>query len=140
MTWLVIHSSVTWALLGLIWTIQLVHYPLFKNIESHEFVDYHERHMARISWVVGPLMLAEAGTALLLLYLGERSWVFGISLVSLAWVWGSTVLCQIPLHEKLSHGYHPATIGRLVRTNWWRTVAWTIRGLCLVTLLIQKLH
>jgi len=23
------------------------------------------------------------------------------------------------------------------RTNWWRTIAWTVRGVCLVTLLIE---
>jgi hypothetical protein len=27
------HNASTWALVGLIWTIQLAHYPLFANIE-----------------------------------------------------------------------------------------------------------
>lgn len=135
---LVIHAVITWVLVGLIWTIQRVHYPLFKNVGCHEFIAYHERHMALITWVVGPLMLAEVGSAGLLLYFGERSWLFALSLGALGLVWASTALSQIPLHQKLTSGYQPATIDQLVRTNWWRTLAWTVRGLCLVTLLLQK--
>jgi hypothetical protein len=83
-------------------------------------------------------MLAELGSAGLLLYLGERSTIFAVSLGALGLAWASTAFGQIPLHQKLTHGYHPATIERLVRSNWWRTLAWTVRSLCLVILLIQK--
>jgi hypothetical protein len=135
---LVIHAAITWALLGLIWTIQVVHYPLLENVGRREFVAYHGRHMSLITRVVGPLMLAELGSAGLLLYLGERSTIFAVSLGALGLAWASTAFGQIPLHQKLTHGYHPATIERLVRSNWWRTLAWTVRSLCLVILLIQK--
>lgn len=135
---LVIHAAITWALLGLIWTIQVVHYPLFKDVGHREFVAYHDRHMSLITWVVGPLMLAELGSAGLLLYLGERSMIFGISLGAMGLIWASTAFGQIPLHLALTRGHHPDTIAHLVRSNWWRTIAWTVRGICLVTLLIQK--
>jgi hypothetical protein len=139
-TWLVIHSAITWSLVGLIWLVQVVHYPLLKNVGQEGFVAYHERHMALITWVVAPLMLAEVGSAGLLFLLGERSWLFGISLGALALVWASTVLIQIPLHEKLTRGYDASTIDRLVSTNIWRTIGWTLRGLCLAMLLIQRLR
>jgi len=135
---LVIHAAITWALLGLIWTIQAVHYPLLKNVGRHEFASYHNRHMSLITWLVGPLMLAEFGSAVLLLYLGERSLLFGISLGALGLVWASTIFRQIPLHQNLTRGYDAVVIDRLVRSNWWRTIAWTVRGICLVTLLIQN--
>ena len=137
---LVIHAAITWALLGLIWTIQVVHYPLLKNVGHLEFVAYHDRHMSLITRMVGPLMLAEVGSAGWLLYLGERSIIYAISLGALGLVWASTAIWQIQLHQKLTRGYHAATIDRLVRTNWWRTLAWTVRALCLVILLIQKIH
>lgn len=137
---LVFHIAVTWALLGLIWTIQVVHYPLLKHVGQNEFFSYHQRHMARITWVVGPLMLAEAGSAAFLLYFGERSLFFLVSLVAMALVWISTIVSQIPLHEKLTQGYSSAIIDLLVRSNWWRTIAWTVRGLCLAALLIQKIR
>jgi len=120
---LVIHAAVTWALLGLIWTIQVVHYPLLKNVGQREFIAYHDRHMALITWIVGPLMLAEIGSAGLLFFYGERSALFLFSLAVLALVWVSTAATQIPLHQKLTQGHSPDTIDRLVQTNWWRTGA-----------------
>ena len=137
---LVIHFAVTWALVGLIWTIQAVHYPLLKDVGQEGFIAYHERHMALITWVVGPLMLAEVSSAALLLYLGQRSVLFGISLGVLALIWGSTWLCLIPLHRKLTHGYDAPTVQRLVRANIWRTVGWTVRGLCLAAILLSRLN
>jgi len=135
---LVLHFAATWALVGLIWTIQVVHYPLFKDVGPERFVAYHERHMSLITLIVGPLMLVEIGSAAWIFYLGERSLLFCISLGALAAIWGSTVLCQVPLHKRLVHGYDAATIQKLVRSNFWRTIAWTIRGLCLAALIISR--
>ena len=139
-TLLVIHFACSCALVGLIWTIQVVHYPLLKQVGPNEFFAYHERHMSLITWLVGPLMLAELGSAGLLLFLGERSLFFVVSLMALVLIWLCTAFCQIPLHEKLTSAYDVDTIDRLVRTNTWRTLCWTIRGLCLSWLLIQKFH
>lgn len=66
---LLLHVAITWALVGLIWTIQIVHYPLFEQVGEDSFVTYHARHMWLITWVAGPLMLAEVGIAALLLFL-----------------------------------------------------------------------
>jgi len=85
-------------------------------------------------------MLAEIGSAGMLLILGESALVFVMSLVALGLVWASTVFIQIPLHHRLTHGYDLFTINRLVTTNRWRTFAWTVRGLCLGLLIIQKLR
>jgi hypothetical protein len=137
-TMFIIHLAVTAALAGLIWTIQIVHYPLFKEVGNKEFILYHQRHMDLISWLVGPLMLAELASAGLLLFLGERSVLFLSSLAALGLIWASTALIQIPLHQLLTSGHDPRAIDRLVRTNWWRTAAWTLRGACLVLHLIQK--
>jgi hypothetical protein len=135
---LVFHATVTWALLGLIWTVQSVHYPLFDDVGRQEFSAYHQRHMARITWVVGPLMLAEVGSAGLLVCFGERSPYFLLSLAALAVIWVSTIAFQIPLHEKLTERHSSHTVGQLIRSNWWRTVAWTVRGLCVAAMLIQN--
>jgi hypothetical protein len=137
---LVLHVAITWALLGLIWTIQVLHYPLFEKVGRDEFTAYHEQHMARITWVVGPLMLAEVASAGWLFFCGERSVLFLVSLAALVLVWASTAVSQIPLHRKLAQGFCPATLDHLVRANWWRTIAWTVRGLCLAALLIQKVR
>lgn len=139
MTLLIIHFAVTWALVGLIWTVQVVHYPLFREVGRDGFVGYHQRHMSLMFWVVGPLMLVELGTAAGLFYLGERSLLFVISLVALVLNWGSTALVQVPLHQKLTGGHDARMIEHLVRSNGWRTAGWTVRGLCLATLLLPRL-
>lgn len=67
-----VHYAATWALIGLIWTIQLVHYPLFAQVGRHTFKAYHHRHTTQITWVVAPLMLMELITAAWLVMTGSR--------------------------------------------------------------------
>jgi hypothetical protein len=133
-----LHFAVTWVLVGLIWTIQVVHYPLFAEVGPDRFRNYHERHMTLVGRLVVPLMLAEAGSAVALLLLGERTIPFVLSLAGLAVVWGSTGLFQVPLHLRLSQGHDAAAIRRLVVTNLWRTAGWTLRGVCLSALLFSR--
>jgi hypothetical protein len=139
MTLLVIHFAATWALVGLIWMVQVVHYPLFNEVGPDRFVAYHQRHMSLVTWVVGPLMLVELGTAAGLFYLGERSLLFVISLAALVLNWVSTALVQVPLHRKLTGGHDTRMIRQLVRSNGWRTAGWTVRGLCLAGLLLSRI-
>jgi hypothetical protein len=115
-------------------------YTAIENVGRSEFISCHERHLALITWVVGPLMLVEIGSAGLLLHLGERSLGFVVSLIPLAVVWASTGFLQIPLHQKLTQGDDIATLDGLVSTNMWRTFAWTLRGLCLAMQLILMLR
>ena len=133
MEWLLpVHYAVTWALVGLIWTIQMVHYPLFAQVGPEHFVAYHRRHTREITLVVGPLMLAELVTAALLVLEGNRDpWLLA-SLPLLALIWISTGFVQIPLHNTLTAGFDAHAHRRLVTTNWWRTAAWSARGICIM--------
>lgn len=126
------HSATTWALVGLIWVIQLVHYPLFGHVGRETFQLYHKRHTTQITWVVAPLMFTEVTTAVWLVFAGSHEpWLLA-SLVPLAGIWLSTWWVQIPLHERLAKGFDEQTHRRLVTSNWWRTAAWTLRGFCLL--------
>ena len=44
-------------LTGVIWTIQIVHYPSFHYIDKLSFVNFHQFHERRISIIVMPLMM-----------------------------------------------------------------------------------
>ncbi len=68
---LVAQLSATLYLVGLIWMVQIVHYPLFALIDAANYIAYQEAHMARISWIVGPAMLIEAATVAYLLFNGQ---------------------------------------------------------------------
>ncbi len=121
------HAGATLAMTGLIWFVQIVHYPLFSYAAGPSFPEFARHHQRRTGWIVGPLMLGEAATALLLLLHRIDGWTLtGAALLGIAWL--STALLQIPRHRRLAAGFDPATGQSLVRTNWVRTAAWTARA------------
>lgn len=123
-----IHAAVTFALCGLIWTVQLALYPLFRHVGEGEFPRYHAAHMRGIALVVAPLMLVELATAGWLLVAGERDPVFVASVALVVVNWGSTALVQVPQHRRLEKGRDLETCRRLVWGNWVRTGAWSARA------------
>jgi hypothetical protein len=135
-----LHMFSTLALVGLIWFVQVVHYPLFDQVGRDGFSVYESLHQSRTTVVVAPLMLTEAMTAILLVWLQPASIspVFtwgGLMLVGV--IWASTLFWQVPAHERLGKAYDRAAHHRLVRSNWVRTAAWTSRGLLVCWIAVQ---
>lgn len=124
---------------GLIWFVQVVHYPLLSRLGEAYFLPYHRMHCERTGYVVGPLMLVELGSAAALVYLltpGSARTAAWAGLLLLGVIWASTALVQIPQHNRLSVlGADPATLAALVRGNWLRTAAWTLRAVLVTPLL-----
>src|SRR5690606_17294944 len=126
---LFVHALATVSLAGLIWTIQLAHYPLFLRVPEDCFRGYASEHMRRITWLVGRLMLTEAATALLLLLRSPSSVPLWIAATLLLIIWISTATIQGPLHARMARdGFSESRIRLLVRSNWLRTAAWTARA------------
>ena len=136
-----LHVAATLFMAGLIWFVQLVHYPLFLRIPESHFASYHEAHMRRTGRVVVPLMLGELATASALLVapvppLGAIA-VWGFILLALIWL--STFLVQVPQHRRLAaeaDGREP-DIRALVRANWFRTALWSLRSVGALVLLVR---
>jgi len=133
------HLAATAAMVGLIWFVQVVHYPLFAAVGREEFVPYEMAHRRRTSVVVGPLMAAEALTAGLLVLappagLGRGLPLAGIGVLGVIHL--STMCLQVPRHADLSRGYDESTHRRLVRSNWVRTVGWSVRGAMAVAMVL----
>ena len=129
---LLIHFASTLFMTGVIWFVQVVHYPLFDRTGSAEFPVYHGRHSVLTTWVVGPPMLLEALTAVLLFWFrptAVATWQLAAGLALLAVIWLSTTFLQVPGHGLLSRGFTADAHRRLVRTNWVRTAAWSLRAL-----------
>jgi hypothetical protein len=126
-----IHLLTTFAMAGLIWFVQIVHYPMMARFDRQNFVAHEKEHCDRTGWVVVPLMLGEVFTFALLLLEGLRSNIFLLSGLLLAFIWASTFLLQVPLHRALLQGWNAGAHRRLVATNWIRTVAWTGRAMLL---------
>lgn len=128
---LLIQIAATLGLTGVIWLVQIVHYPLFSFVGGEKYREFHIAHMNLISYVVAPLMILEALSAILIIFYqpgNAESWQLWIGAILVCIVWASTFLLQVPLHENLAKGFDVETHRALVNTNWIRTVAWTIRA------------
>lgn len=114
-------------LLATIWLVQLVIYPAFHSIDPAGFRSWHSGYTAAITWVVAPLMLAQAGLAVWLWFARvEPRGLVAANLALTALAWGVTFGISVPCHEALQRELSPVVIDRLVRTNWIRTAAWTL--------------
>ena len=137
-TVLLVHLLSTWFMVGLIWTIQLVHYPLFARVGSDGFVAYEAEHTRRMGALLAVPASMEVITGGLLVWMRPDTiplWAVLASGSLLVLIWVTTLLVQVPLHGRLSSGFESALVKRLVDTNWWRTAAWSIRGLALAGML-----
>jgi hypothetical protein len=129
----VLQALSTFGMTGVIWLVQLVQYPGFARVGTDDFGGFHHHHCRSIGRVVGPLMVLELLTALLLAVAGEPVWFWRIMLGLLLVIWLSTAVWQGPLHGRLQReGPRPDLFRALVRGNWLRTVLWTTRSAGLV--------
>ena len=121
--------AISWALLILIWLVQIIIYPGFRQIPAADFVNYHRWYVIRISAIVLPLMLCEAIITVGWLLFEVYSYFSVVSGFLIVIIWLSTFLLQVPVHNQLQSGKDDGGIKRLVLTNWIRTIAWSIKAL-----------
>lgn len=87
-------------------------------------------------------MLIELVTAFALPIMAPSLWtnsLYATSLALLVLVWLSTFFLQVPLHAVLRREFEPYEHLLLVRTNWIRTIGWSLRGILLSLLFLQWL-
>lgn len=136
------HVAATLYLVGVIWIVQILVYPLMKTVGENGYAAYHNLHTSRISPLVAPAMIVELLTAIYFVYapiewIDYRLFWFGLLLVLIIWL--STFLVQVPLHERLGGAFDADAQKKLVRTNWIRTVAWTLRGGLILWMIHSKI-
>lgn len=134
-TLLLVNLATALFMTGLIWFVQIVHYAMFVDVGEGVFTAYHNKHMARTTWVVAPIMVAEgiAGVLLPFFVAPELKALAWLALAFLVLVWISTFAMQVPRHRQLRRdGFDAACCGRLCQTNWIRTLGWTVRAAVLL--------
>ena len=122
---------------GLIWFVQVVHYPLFDRVDQGDFLRYHADHSRLTTFVVFLPMVFELLSSLVLLArrpVGIPTSLLWLGAAAAVGSWLSTAFLQVPLHGRLGSGFDPIVHSRLVLTNWMRCVTWT--GHSIVCLLI----
>ena len=125
---LIIHLIATSVMVGVIWVIQLVHYPSFHFIELKQYTTFQRFHMSRISYVVIPAMFTELFTLILFIISTDKIDSFiSISGLLLILIWLITAVFFSGVHQKLTLGYDKVIVDKLVKLNWGRTLLWTLR-------------
>lgn len=130
----VVHLVSTWFMVGLIWTIHTVHYPLFAEVGASAYPAFQAAHVDRIGRLLAaPWALEGVSAAVLVaasLWGGYRSLRMPAVLGALAMgvVLVISGFWSAPAHGDLADGFDAAVHARLMDANLVRTIAWTVRG------------
>ena len=133
----------TFYFVGLIWTIQILSYPLFQMVGRESFTAYHTAHSQRITLILGLPLLLVFVSSLLMLWIRPANvplWTVLLNGILGGGVWIMTAFIHVPLHSKLGQNYSTHTMQALVSTNWLRTLVWTAQGLLLLWMMGVALH
>ena len=124
--WIELHDfSVLW-MTAVIWLVQILIYPAFKQVSEAEFVAFHKKHCDRISPIVGPMILQPF--ALLLVLMSSPitpEWIIHSGCIAL--IYAATAFLSVPDHHLLGKGKNADAIDHLIKGNWVRTVLWTVQ-------------
>lgn len=127
-------------MVGLIWFVQIVHYPLFEAVKDASG-EYYRMHAAKTGLVVALPMLVQMGCAIFFALKpgAGNAWMMRGLLVVLAAVWLTTFLLSVPQHTILANGYDAHAVRRLVNTNWIRTVLWSAHAAGLLWIWAERM-
>jgi hypothetical protein len=130
---------VTAFLVGLIWFVQIVHYPIFKEVGKQNFHQFHIAHTTLTGKIVILPMLLELGLSFWLVWELPNFYSI-IALLFTILLWILTAWIFVPLHGKLgdeTKGYNVEIIKKLVLRNWFRTLFWSLRLVVLSYMLVK---
>lgn len=123
--WSIIDLIVHFGLLILIWLVQVIIYPSFRHTDSQAFMPWHAKYMRLITYFVLPLMVVQ-----LILSIGQvyPSYFLNdvIVLMLVIAVWLFTFFLSVPCHHQLLLKKDATAIERLITTNWYRTICWSV--------------
>ena len=126
------HVAATLFMVGLIWTIHVVHYPLFAEVGASNYAEYQSAHVERIGLVLAFPWLLEGLTLLGVMALAVerrdlRVPAF-VGAIAMAMVLVISGFWSAPAHGELADGFDAAVHDRLMTANLVRTLAWTVCG------------
>lgn len=139
----VLHFVVTCVMAGIMWFVQICYYPNLAVVGRDAFVYYQREHVRRVTRIAWTMLCLELISAIVLVCVPHNRWIWaslGINLALLLGIWWSTFFVQVPLHHTLEQGWDEAAHARLVRTNWFRTVVYTVRGAVVIAVLWTALQ
>lgn len=117
--------AIDFGMLILIWIVQIIIYPAFHKVIKSEFVKWHSTYCTTIGFFVLPVMICQLIESASGCFFSSGNWVW-LKLLFVAGAWVITFLISAPCHRVLQQGKESAVINRLIRTNWIRTILWSL--------------
>ena len=125
-------------MVGLIWTIHTVHYPLFAHVGESTYAAFQSQHVDRIGKLLFLPWLTEGITllaVLVLAFFGNQrnlrlpAFLNGVGMAIALIISG---FWSAPAHGDLADGFNAAVHDRLMTANLVRSLAWTLCGVCAI--------
>lgn len=141
-TLLVIHFAATLFMVGLIWTIHYVHYPLFAYVGESTYASFQAAHVERIGKLLFVPWLTEGITligVLALAFLGGHKALRVPAVMNgaaMAVVLMISGFWSAPAHAKLADGFDTSVHDQLMTVNLIRAIAWTVCGICAIWIVL----
>ena len=132
------HFISTSIMVGVIWIIQLVHYPTFLYIDKQKYFNFQKFHMSKVSYLVMPTMTVELISGIYMLLDSENLIENNLFLLAFSFLilnWVITGLVFVKIHNSLLIEYKMQTILLLVKLNWIRTILWSLRLIFLTVII-----
>jgi hypothetical protein len=142
-----LHFSAAVWMTATVWVMQMVHYPTFRTLgrtlPRSEFIQFVQSHGFWISFLVMPAMFLELGISGYWFFTARDTGQSGsfitlnFALVCLTWI--LTLAWSARAHQRFAqNGYDDATYQSLMRSNFARSLVWSLRLALLISLLVSQ--
>lgn len=136
-TLILLNLICSFLMLGVILTTQIVNYPSFLDLSINDFINFHKNYVSRITIIVFPIMVLELILGFILFWNIQNISTILIA-TSILFIFISTLLIQVPLHQKVEKKYDRYLLIQLIKSNWIRTILWTIKCAVSCNLIIKE--
>jgi len=133
----VVHALSTWFMVGMIWTIHVVHYPLFEFVGNDTYQTFQAKHVDLIGrLLIAPWLIEGLSALSLVLCLsGNLRKLALVGAVLMLAIMALSAFVSAPAHGALSDGFDLSTHSDLMLGNLIRSILWTARGCVAAALL-----
>lgn len=136
---LFIHAFATWMMIGLIFFVQVVYYPLYVRLKDH-FTPYDKKDIKHMGYLVAPVFFFEFISAVILVFYKYDDFVYRIlslvNLLMLISIWVVSYILQVRRFGKHTLVFIDKMHHFLLTSNWYRTCVWFLRGLVVLSMLL----
>jgi hypothetical protein len=136
---LYVHAFATWMMIGLIFFVQVVYFPLYKRLKD-KFTPYDVKDIKHMGMLVAPVFFFEFLSAVILVFYKYHDSTYRIlsfvNLLMLVSIWVVNYYLQVKRYGVKTLLFLDKMHHFLLTSNWYRTCVWFLRGLVVLAMLL----